>query len=163
MRIDHRLTLFDTYWFVMVTVTTVGYGDISPSHWTTRLLVTLFIIIGVVRLVPQLEELYKAFMVSRHCQMSLDALPVSINRMHEHHLVVYIERNLYDPFLPFPSQLQQQLNNSVGYRKTRNHIIICSTHFKRLVLMDFLNEFYSNSRHKVSTAIPIKIMHLYHE
>ena len=64
MRIDNRLTLFDTYWFVMVTVTTVGYGDISPSHWTTRLLVTLFIIIGIVRLIPQLEELYLAFKVS---------------------------------------------------------------------------------------------------
>ena len=69
MRIDLRLSLFDTYWFVMITITTVGYGDIAPTHWTTRLLVTIFIVAGVAVLIPQVEELYTAFLVGR-CSVS---------------------------------------------------------------------------------------------
>ena len=71
MRIDLRLSLFDTYWFVIVTITTVGYGDIAPSHWTTKLLVTIFLISGVALLIPQVEELYTAFVVGQCCVIFL--------------------------------------------------------------------------------------------
>lgn len=70
-RIDSRISLFDTYWFVMVTLSTVGYGDISPSHWTGKLLVTIFIVAALVLLVPQLEELYETFQLQQKLQNSV--------------------------------------------------------------------------------------------
>ena len=78
MRIDRRLSLFDTYWFVMVTITTVGYGDIAPSHWTTKLLVTFFLISGIAFLIPQVEELYTAFVVGRRGVTSLVCVKMGV-------------------------------------------------------------------------------------
>ena len=68
-RIDHqqptRISLFDTGWFVLVTLSTVGYGDIAPKHWTGKLLVAIFIITALIYLIPQLEELFEAFQMQR--------------------------------------------------------------------------------------------------
>ena len=68
-RIDHqqptRISFFDTYWFVLVTLSTVGYGDIAPKHWTGKLLVAVFIITALIYLIPQLEELFEAFQMQR--------------------------------------------------------------------------------------------------
>lgn len=68
-RIDHQqptpISFFDTYWFVLVTLSTVGYGDIAPKHWTGKLLVAVFIITALIYLIPQLEELFEAFQMQR--------------------------------------------------------------------------------------------------
>ena len=45
----------------MVTMSTVGYGDISPNHWTGQALVTIFILSALIYLIPQLQILYEAF------------------------------------------------------------------------------------------------------
>lgn len=68
-RIDHqqptRISLFDTGWFVLVTLSTVGYGDITPKHWTGKLLVAVFIITALIYLIPQLEQLFEAFQMQQ--------------------------------------------------------------------------------------------------
>ncbi|XP_064392695.1 potassium channel subfamily T member 1-like [Halichondria panicea] len=60
-RIDAQHTLFETYYFVMVTMSTVGYGDIVPRHWTGQFLVTIFVLSALLFLIPQLQAVYEAF------------------------------------------------------------------------------------------------------
>ena len=39
--------IFQAYWYVLVTMTTVGYGDIVPRNWFGRLMAFLVMIIGI--------------------------------------------------------------------------------------------------------------------
>lgn len=41
------LSLFDFLYYSVVTITTLGYGDIRPLHWATRLLSMVEVIIGI--------------------------------------------------------------------------------------------------------------------
>ena len=45
--IDPSLGLFDSLWFVVVTLTTVGYGDVTPSSFTSKILSILLLVMGV--------------------------------------------------------------------------------------------------------------------
>ena len=64
-RIGKHIDLFNSLWFIVVTTATVGYGDISPTHWTGKLLVIAFII-GIILFLPsQLQGLYEAFRVHK--------------------------------------------------------------------------------------------------
>ena len=39
--------IFQAYWYVLVTMTTVGYGDIVPRRWVGRMMAFLVMIIGI--------------------------------------------------------------------------------------------------------------------
>jgi polar amino acid transport system substrate-binding protein len=39
--------IFQAYWYVLVTMTTVGYGDIVPRRWFGRVMAFLVMIIGI--------------------------------------------------------------------------------------------------------------------
>jgi len=39
--------IFQAYWYVLVTMTTVGYGDIVPRNWVGRLMAFLVMLIGI--------------------------------------------------------------------------------------------------------------------
>ncbi|MGD9332425.1 MAG: transporter substrate-binding domain-containing protein [Desulfobacterales bacterium] len=39
--------IFQAYWYVLVTMTTVGYGDIVPRNWVGRLMAFVVMIIGI--------------------------------------------------------------------------------------------------------------------
>ena len=73
-RIDvgNHLTFFETYYLVMVTMSTVGYGDFSPGHWTGRLLITVFIISAIIYLIPHLEKLFEAFQMQQKLHNSVN-------------------------------------------------------------------------------------------
>ena len=73
-RIDpkHQFTLFETYYMIMVTMSTVGYGDFSPAHWTGRLLITIFVISAIIYLIPHLENLYEAFQTQQKLHNSVN-------------------------------------------------------------------------------------------
>lgn len=45
------LSLFDFIYYSVVTITTLGYGDIRPLHWATRLLSMVEVVIGIVLIV----------------------------------------------------------------------------------------------------------------
>jgi ABC-type amino acid transport substrate-binding protein len=39
--------IFQAYWYIMVTMTTVGYGDIVPRSWVGRVMAFLVMVIGI--------------------------------------------------------------------------------------------------------------------
>ncbi len=42
-------------------MSTVGYGDFYPGHWTGKFLVTIFVMSALLFLIPQLHAVYEAF------------------------------------------------------------------------------------------------------
>ncbi|XP_051968690.1 potassium channel subfamily T member 1 [Xyrauchen texanus] len=51
------LSLFDSLYFCIVTFSTVGYGDVTPRIWPSKLLVVIMICVALVVLPLQFEEL----------------------------------------------------------------------------------------------------------
>lgn len=49
---DERWDLFVSFWFIVVTFSTVGYGKIAPEMWSSRLFVILMILAALV-IVPK--------------------------------------------------------------------------------------------------------------
>ena len=65
-RIDPAITsLSDGFWWALVTVTTVGYGDISPTSDLGRVFASLLIVLGVV-LFSLITANISAFLVSKN-------------------------------------------------------------------------------------------------
>jgi len=54
---DHLENFFDAFYFVVVTMTTVGYGDVTPLSQPGRLMTVLMIFTGVLFIPWQLSEL----------------------------------------------------------------------------------------------------------
>mmetsp|Transcript_3342 Transcript_3342/g.5229 ORF Transcript_3342/g.5229 Transcript_3342/m.5229 type:complete len:1450 (-) Transcript_3342:361-4710(-) len=52
-----RLTYFDAFYFIIVTVSTVGYGDIAPTTTYSRSVVLLFIVASLVVIPMQVNKL----------------------------------------------------------------------------------------------------------
>jgi ABC-type amino acid transport substrate-binding protein len=45
--VDYFPGIFQAFWYVMVTMTTVGYGDIVPRKWVGRVMAFLVMLIGI--------------------------------------------------------------------------------------------------------------------
>ncbi|XP_057686803.1 potassium channel subfamily T member 1-like isoform X14 [Corythoichthys intestinalis] len=56
-RAGKNLSLFDSFYFCIVTFSTVGYGDVTPQIWPSQLLVVILICVALVVLPLQFEEL----------------------------------------------------------------------------------------------------------
>ena len=54
---DHLENFFDAFYFVVVTMTTVGYGDVTPLSQAGRIMTVLMIFTGVLFIPWQLSEL----------------------------------------------------------------------------------------------------------
>ncbi|XP_075473050.1 potassium channel subfamily T member 2 isoform X1 [Ascaphus truei] len=56
-RAGNYLTLFDSLYFCIVTFSTVGFGDVTPKIWPSKLLVVIMICVALVVLPIQFEQL----------------------------------------------------------------------------------------------------------
>lgn len=45
--LDSSMDLFDSLWYVVVTLTTVGYGDITPNTFSAKIVSILLLILGI--------------------------------------------------------------------------------------------------------------------
>uniref|UniRef100_A0A158Q6W7 Potassium channel subfamily T member 1 n=1 Tax=Elaeophora elaphi TaxID=1147741 RepID=A0A158Q6W7_9BILA len=59
---ERRFDLFTSFYFVMVTFSTVGYGDWYPDTWMSRLFVVVLICIAFAILPKQIEALGQTYM-----------------------------------------------------------------------------------------------------
>uniref|UniRef100_A0A3B3BT76 Potassium sodium-activated channel subfamily T member 1 n=1 Tax=Oryzias melastigma TaxID=30732 RepID=A0A3B3BT76_ORYME len=64
-RAGKNLSLFDSFYFCIVTFSTVGYGDVTPQIWPSQLLVVILICVALVVLPLQFEELAYLWMESQ--------------------------------------------------------------------------------------------------
>uniref|UniRef100_A0A7N6AA74 RCK N-terminal domain-containing protein n=1 Tax=Anabas testudineus TaxID=64144 RepID=A0A7N6AA74_ANATE len=64
-RAGKNLSLFDSFYFCIVTFSTVGYGDVTPQIWPSKLLVVILICVALVVLPLQFEELAYLWMESQ--------------------------------------------------------------------------------------------------
>ncbi|WKY14358.1 hypothetical protein Q1695_000143 [Nippostrongylus brasiliensis] len=64
---DRQFDLFTSLYFVMVTFSTVGYGDWYPDTWMSRLCVIILICVALVLLPSQLEALGQTWLERRKC------------------------------------------------------------------------------------------------
>uniref|UniRef100_A0A915Q1H6 Potassium channel domain-containing protein n=1 Tax=Setaria digitata TaxID=48799 RepID=A0A915Q1H6_9BILA len=58
---ERRFDLFTSFYFVMVTFSTVGYGDWYPDTWMSRLFVVVLICIAFAILPKQIEALGQTY------------------------------------------------------------------------------------------------------
>ncbi|KTG32577.1 hypothetical protein cypCar_00038496, partial [Cyprinus carpio] len=56
-RAGTKVTVFDSFYFCIVTFSTVGFGDVIPDIWPSKLLVVIMIFVALVVLPIQFEEL----------------------------------------------------------------------------------------------------------
>ncbi|XP_016894513.1 potassium channel subfamily T member 2 isoform X2 [Cynoglossus semilaevis] len=61
-RAGKNLTLFNSFYFCIVTFSTVGFGDVTPRIWPSQLLVVIMICVALVVLPLQFEELIYLWM-----------------------------------------------------------------------------------------------------
>ena len=64
-KVDETPSLFDFMYFSCVTATTLGYGDISPSHWIAKCLVMVEVVASVVAIGLYLGAVISS-LASRH-------------------------------------------------------------------------------------------------
>lgn len=60
---NEKLTFDASFYFMIVTVTTVGYGDIKPASDSARMIISLFIILMIILLTKQTSDLYNLMKV----------------------------------------------------------------------------------------------------
>lgn len=72
-------TWIESFYFTIVTITTVGYGDIAPSNDITRLVVSFYILIGVA-IGAGIISFYGSSIVKKRVTKSLDQNDLTDNR-----------------------------------------------------------------------------------
>lgn len=74
-RIGKKLNLFDSLYFCIVTFSTVGFGDVTPETWSSKLFVVAMICVALVVLPIQVNRTLFTFVelcnVQRHGILNL--------------------------------------------------------------------------------------------
>ena len=75
-----HLNLFDSIYFVIVTFSTVGYGDISPDIWPSQVFMILMICIAFAFIPMQVSLIFLYFIMPPSKKWGYIALHMSVGR-----------------------------------------------------------------------------------
>ncbi|RUS88972.1 hypothetical protein EGW08_003219, partial [Elysia chlorotica] len=128
---DLKLSMFDSLYFVVVTFSTVGYGDISPDIWLSRLYMLLVICIAFASLPRQIEGLISTYIERKKAGGEYSLRAAKRNR----HVIVCSSALTQDLVVDF-------LNEFYAHPKLEDLVV------------DFLNEFYAHPKLEVCITAP---------
>ncbi|KJH44789.1 Calcium-activated BK potassium channel alpha subunit [Dictyocaulus viviparus] len=107
-----QFDLFTSFYFVMVTFSTVGYGDWYPDTWMSRLCVVILICVALVLLPSQIEALGQTWRERQKCGGTYSG-GWSKNEKHVvvtiTHLEVEFIRDFLDEFYAHPENKHMQV------------------------------------------------------
>lgn len=165
-RAGEKLSLFKSFYFCIVTFSTVGYGDVTPKIWPSQLLVVIMICVALVVLPLQVRVWpWKGaepalgmvlFPCPWHCQPCSEGTEgilwcwdtsCALCLQFEELVYLWMER-------------QKSGGNYSRHRaQTEKHVVLCVSSLKIDLLMDFLNEFYAHPRLQVRAGyMPVRAL-----
>nr|AEP32441.1 slack isoform 2 [Aplysia californica] len=124
------LSMFQAFYFVIVTFSTVGYGDISPDIWLSRLFMVLMICVAFASIPRQIEGLVSTYMERRKAGGEYSHRSATRNK----HVIVCSSSLTQDTLMDF-------LNEFYAHPKLEEHtvILLCSQELdssKQVILKD---------------------------
>uniref|UniRef100_A0AAY4ADK0 RCK N-terminal domain-containing protein n=1 Tax=Denticeps clupeoides TaxID=299321 RepID=A0AAY4ADK0_9TELE len=117
-RAGNKLTLFDSLYFCIVTFSTVGFGDVTPNIWPSRLLVVIMIMVALVVIPMQIEQLAYLWMERQKSGGNYSQHRAETER----HVVLCVSSLKTDLLMDF-------LNEFYAHPRLQDHyvIILCPT------------------------------------
>ena len=107
------MDLFNTFWFVVVTFSTVGYGDISPAIWPSKLCVIVIIFVALAVIPVQIENIAMIYMEQQKL--------TQYDNISENHVVLCATELRYDAVLDFLREFYEFDDHEDNY----NVVILC--------------------------------------
>ncbi len=105
----NSVSLSDSLYYIIITFSTVGYGDITPDTWPSKFFMAVMIIVALIVIPTQLEHLASLWFE----RQNLGASYSSHRSMHERHIVVCTTALSYDIIVDFLNEFYAHRKNQV--------------------------------------------------
>lgn len=181
-RAGEKLSLFKSFYFCIVTFSTVGYGDVTPKIWPSQLLVVIMICVALVVLPLQVRaragEAGQRPWAGHGDVPHIPSIPPAACCLQPPHRPCLGGSKAPRPASPpccfwtsapcFCLQFEELVylwmerqksggNYSRHRAQTEKHVVLCVSSLKIDLLMDFLNEFYAHPRLQVRAG-PVPVL-----